>query len=369
MRILIAHLGTRGGGPQLQAEIARALMALGCDVSLAYDAASEMSGRLDALDAPTVRVGAIAARARGVVRLALRVVAQPIDALRIALFCKTQEIDIVFEPMGNPLQLLPRRVLKLLGVRVLTSVHDAVRHPGEENALLSWIARDDLRSTDGVVVYSESVATALPQLAVPVFRTVHGAFGVPASSPRVLRPGARVIGFFGRLEKYKGIERLASALEVLRENGDDVAGRIVGRGALDVDVVDRLESLGVEIDNRWVQEGEIHAIISTFDVLALPYDEASQSGIVGFALNAGVPIVATPVGGLAEQVSTAGGIVARDMDGQSFAKAIGSLISDEAEYSRVSSCQLNAAETVYGWRRVASDVLDAAKAVTGGSRA
>lgn len=369
MRILIGHLGTRGGGPQMQAEIARALSDLGCNVSIAYDTASEMSGALRALDFPAVRVGSIAARAGGVVRLALRVFAQPIDAVRIALFCRAHEIDVLFEPMGNPLQLLPRRALKLMGIRVLTSVHDAVRHPGEENALLSWIAKDDLRSTDGVVVYSDSVASALGHVAVPVFRTVHGAFGTPAPVPRTLRPGRQVVGFFGRVEKYKGIERLASALEMLRAKGHDVRGSVVGRGALDVDIVDRLERVGVEIDNRWVQEQEILGIISAFDVLALPYDEASQSGVVGFALNAGVPIVATPVGGLAEQVSAAGGVVAPDMDPKSFANAIERLISDEPEYSRVSSRQLQAAETVYGWTRVASDVLAAARAITPGSPA
>lgn len=357
MKVLIHHLGTRGAGPQLQVAIGEALTNLNVSTFYSYDAASEMRTELDRASNNSLILGARTAHLN--FRSVLRVMAQPLQALKLLRYCQSNKIDLVFEPMGNPLQAFPRWLCRRFGIVFLTSVHDARRHAGEENILLSWLDKKDTQDTDGVMTYSQSVFEQVHSSA-PVYMTVHGAWGKPAEGPRAVQAEQPVIGFFGRIEKYKGIDRFISTIAELGSRGSKVQGTIVGRGHLDEPALVDAELLNVNIQNRWIDQNEIQGIIEGFDVLALPYDEASQSGVVGFALNAGVPIVCTPVGGLEQQVREAGGLISSDMTPGSLADEIERLINSKSMYRAVSARQLHAAKDHFGWSRVAEDILHAA---------
>jgi glycosyltransferase involved in cell wall biosynthesis len=270
--------------------------------------------------------------------------------------------------MDHPFQLAPRIVARLCGIRVLTSIHDAVRHPGEESRLLDLIAQVSLRASDGVMTYSAAVARKLRVVTaigrVQIFQTVIGAFGAPQQ-----RGGARsapnapfTVGFFGRIEAYKGLARLAGAIVELRERGVDVRLSIHGRGQLSASEQLLLEQADAKVNNSWVSDTEIQAVIESFDILALPYDDASQSGVIGYALSSGTPTVATPVEGLREQVSdSGGGILARGMTTHDFAAALEELIVDPKLYRTLSEHAVESARSTYSWDRVSADILSAAR--------
>ena len=59
----------------------------------------------------------------------------------------------------------------------------------------------------------------------------------------------------------------------------------------------------VTLENRWVGEDEVGALLAWADAVVLPYREASQSGIAAAALMSGAWVLATSVGGLAEQLA------------------------------------------------------------------
>jgi glycosyltransferase involved in cell wall biosynthesis len=330
-------------------------------VAVSYDRQSEVTTGLAALQIPRLTVGPT--RLGRSLRLVARGAAQPLDVWRIARFCRAHGIDVVFEVMGHPLQDWPRRRLRRHGVRVLTSVHDVNRHAGERNPLLAALARRSMTDTDGIVVYSQAALHELGARSAPVFSTVLGALGTTVARPRSLSERPAVIGFFGRIRTYKGVPRLLAAVAELHRRGYPVRPHIVGHGRLDATDVETVESLGGRIENRWVPESEVEGLIGSFDILALPYDEASQSGVLGFALRTGVPVVATPVGGLAEQVRASGGLLAVGMEPGDFADAIETLLVTSGLYAEVSRAQIIAAQTDFAWARVAADVLDACRAI------
>jgi glycosyltransferase involved in cell wall biosynthesis len=107
---------------------------------------------------------------------------------------------------------------------------------------------------------------------------------------------------FGRLLPYKGLDLLAGALRQLRpEAGLQV--RVVGSGPASP-MLDELRNIpGVEVENRWVAEDEIGNLLAWSDAVVLPYREASQSGVAALAVGAGRWVIATDVGGLAEQLA------------------------------------------------------------------
>lgn len=365
MKILILHWGTRGGGPQLQAQIGRALIEdPSVEILLSFDRASESSEDLGRFATPALRVGVTHGRGRA--RLILRCLAQPLDAVKLMIFCIRHRVDVVYEVMDHPFQLIPKLLLRLTRTQVLGSIHDATRHPGEESRLLETLTKISVRACDGLMTYSAAVAKAVrhesPVPAERVFQTVHGAFG-EVSNPRS-HPGKTkefTIGFFGRVERYKGLARLLAAVQRLQHLGYRVHAQIDGRGTTDLREQSLMSAVGATHNAGWVDEEHIQNVIEGYDILALPYDEASQSGVLGFAMSSGTPCVATPVGGLGEQVTESGvGLVAQTMSVESYADALRSLIDNPQSYNELSERGIESARGQFSWARVANDVKSAA---------
>jgi glycosyltransferase involved in cell wall biosynthesis len=125
------------------------------------------------------------------------------------------------------------------------------------------------------------------------------------------------------------------ALEILRREGVPVELGVYGEGDL-ASLAGRLRDLQAEVVNEWIPDDHIAAIFDRFDAVVLPNIEASQSGVAAAALASGLPVIATPVGGLVEQVIDGEtGVVARAVDARSFAHAIRRLAVDPALYQRI----------------------------------
>jgi glycosyltransferase involved in cell wall biosynthesis len=86
----------------------------------------------------------------------------------------------------------------------------------------------------------------------------------------------------------------------------------------------------VKIINRWLSDREIEDLISSHSLVVLPYIEASQSGIIPLANALGVPVVVTPVGGLASQIKQGiNGLVSINLDYKELAVTIDRALSME----------------------------------------
>lgn len=195
--------------------------------------------------------------------------------------------------------------VKSMGVRYTVLVHDALPHPGDITARIhAWLMRDALQA-DVVCTLSEYVATAIraryPSLALRVRVLFHPHLRrhiTPAFPPQNL------IGFlfFGRIMAYKGLPLFVEACELLRSRGHTFRVAVVGEGALGGLAV-RLASLQAEVVNRWVDPLELDDFISRYSVVVCPNIEASQSGVIALAHGLDRPVIATPVGGLIEQIA------------------------------------------------------------------
>jgi len=255
------------------------------------------------------------------------------------------------------------------GVRVLKVLHDALPHPGESHPLWRQHLALSLRATDGIVTLSEHVRDqAIRHYNYPADRIWHVAHaGLSYASwngpPRML-PTDRPIRllFFGRLLPYKGLNVLAQAyLEIARSW--PVTLHVAGLGSSA-----GLEPLAgrpdVKIENRWIPETEVGGILNGADILLAPYCEASQSGVVPCAYAAGLPVVATPIGGLREQVRDGvTGVLAVRHDVPAFSAAVRNLIADPGLYMRCSAGALNASRNELSLPTMALGLMRAMNAV------
>jgi glycosyltransferase involved in cell wall biosynthesis len=146
----------------------------------------------------------------------------------------------------------------------------------------------------GVLDYYRS----LPALPVPSASSLGSA--AKAAEPTVL--------FFGQIEHYKGVDLLLRAFAGMpvRAQANSricIAGKPGGETA---GLRELARSLGIEQRINWilrfVGEEEVPGLFASADVVALPYREIDQSGVLMTAIGFDKPIIASRVGGLAETI-------------------------------------------------------------------
>jgi len=157
-------------------------------------------------------------------------------------------------------------------------------------------------------------AYAAARLALP--RALVIEYGVARStSPQLRPPSERRFAFVGRLTAEKGCDVLVRAVGQCRERAVDVNLEIFGDGperarlqrlAVDLGLADRVHFRG------GVDRDRVLAELGTFRAVVVPSVWDEVVGLVALeALAAGVPVIASRVGGLAEVVGDAGLLVPR----------------------------------------------------------
>lgn len=110
--------------------------------------------------------------------------------------------------------------------------------------------------------------------------------------------------FFGRIDKYKGIETLLLGYrEYLNENNAPLKLVIAGAGDFsnrEKQLLDSIEQ--VIVIRRFIHDEEIKALYLRARVVVLPYLEASQSGVLPIAYHYGKPVIISDLPGLKENV-------------------------------------------------------------------
>ncbi len=137
---------------------------------------------------------------------------------------------------------------------------------------------------------------------------------------------------------------------------------IAGFGSLASSSLEGIE--GVRVDNRWIAEEQVGGFFATADLVVLPYTEASQSGVIPSAYPSGLPVVATPVGGLPEQVKPGEtGLLATETTAEAVAAAVAKLVGDPELYQRCSAGALRYAKEDLSWCVIGERICDLVRTV------
>ena len=116
----------------------------------------------------------------------------------------------------------------------------------------------------------------------------------------------RVVLFFGFIRAYKGLLNLIRSMA--RVDADLDIGLLIGGEFYEDDRPYKSEVARLGIGprvfwhDRYIPNDEVGDFFNAADVVVLPYQSATQSGIIQIAMNYGTPIITTNVGGLPEVV-------------------------------------------------------------------
>lgn len=255
---------------------------------------------------------------------------------------RTDKTEILIELMPHVWSPLVMPVLKQEGVKYAVIIHDANRHPGDHRSLVNGWMKRTMSMADHIITLSDHVAQQIresnPDLAsriIPLFHPNLTSQTSTTPNPPALDEPFRIL-FLGRIMKYKGLPLLIDAVEKLMEQGHKIQLGVFGEGDLGASAK-RLKEIGAEVQNKWLNHDEIADVLGRYHAVALSHLEASQSGVLALAHGVNLPVVATPVGGLKEQIEhTTNGLLASEVNAAALSAALRELIENPDLYRSIS---------------------------------
>ncbi len=198
--------------------------------------------------------------------------------------------------------------LNIIGVRTLITVHDL--HPHEDGKVFwkRWkyhsLAKQEMRTINGCPnlvtnsrIQYEELKRIFPHKNVSfhefpslVSKEVREGKDIP---PELLRVKNKYILFFGRIEKYKGIDILYNAYSKSKELQKNFMLVIAGKGRL-VNLQENIEP-NVLFINRYIKDSEVGYLYKNASAVVYPYISATQSGVLSLSCYFQVPSVVSDI--------------------------------------------------------------------------
>lgn len=208
----------------------------------------------------------------------------------------------------------------LNNAKVLFMCHNVFPH--ERFPMDKLLTKIALKNGDYFTVHAQSDAddllSIMPNAKMEV--TVHPAYNF-FKQKDMTRDEARkilnidsdenVLLFFGLVREYKGLKHLLNALAEIKKNDSEnsrkirllIAGDFAG-GRTEYD--EMINNLGIggliDITDGHIPIGEVEKFFVASDLVVLPYESATQSGVIQVAYSFDKPVLATRVGGLPDVV-------------------------------------------------------------------
>jgi len=268
---------------------------------------------------------------------------------RLARYVRKHGIRIVHS-FGFYANVFAIPAARLGGARVVVA---SIRDTGDH---LSWLQRTlqklVCRAADHVLVNADAVKTRLVEQGYRADRisVIHNGIDIsrfrePGAGKDVRREfglpqGAPVVVVVSRLNRLKGIEYFLDAAALLAQRFGETRFVIVGDSIAQAyrdELQARAESLG--LGGRVLFTGfrsDVADWLSGASVSVLPSLSEGLSNVVLEAMAAGVPVVATAVGGTPEMVENGvTGLLVPPRDAPALAEAIGALLADPERGSAI----------------------------------
>lgn len=200
------------------------------------------------------------------------------------LFGKNQVVIFDTAHISNlPLSVM----LKLTPIKQVFTIHDWSAHEGEQARVVNLYNKfvKNVLADEFIVFSKVDSDKPIHQLKLSGFNFIGG------------REHKNYFLFFGRIEPYKGLRHIIKIAEHLAEVSPDTKIVIAGKGDdKSLPCISKLSN--VELINRFIPDDELNELIQHSIGTLLPYDSATQSGVIIHSYSLGKPVIAFEVGEL-----------------------------------------------------------------------
>jgi len=246
----------------------------------------------------------------------------PLTWFKTANYISRQNPDLVafiwYQPFfGFSIGTIARLIRKKFKRRILFITENIISH--ESMFYDRILTRYALRSADKFLVLSDVVEKGIKTLypdkkvfrsTLPIYDCYGFDQGLSKSDARKklgIAENKKVLLFFGYIRAYKGLMNLIEAMPYLLKEDENYFLLIVGEFYESKEkYFERIKELNIGknvlVIDEFVPNEEVGLYYSAADLVVLPYNSATQSGILNIAYGFKKPVVVTNVGGLPELV-------------------------------------------------------------------
>lgn len=297
MRIALIYLGRRGAGRWISLELARQLQKKN-PVLVVTSHYMEDPSEWETLESERLVTPTFQNAMQAFLSLIL-----PFRINQLAKKIRRFQPDVLLFPMFHLWNAFIQRMLP--NVPSVVFVHDPQPHPDLMGWFYAKLEQSTIKQAERCIILSENLRNGMIERGADVQNIDIVPLGLfrTSLSQKLIQSNKEfpTLLFFGRIVPYKGLEILFQVYADVRRThkarllvageGDLVPYQSLFKDLPDVDVV-----------NHWVPEDEITKLFANSDLVILPYTSASQSGVIPMAASFGLPVIATRVGGIPEQI-------------------------------------------------------------------
>jgi glycosyltransferase involved in cell wall biosynthesis len=309
----------------------------------------------------------------GPVRRLLRAIEYPLNLSILFLYVLLKRIKVVhFIWIVSPrLDYRLIRLLQFTGRRVVYTAHNPFPHEPKAGDVRKYCRI--YQKVDHVITLSQYTRNeimahcGLPCEKISMlphgdYEALFSRYGFNDSLAKEVRQKAgnrKIIAFLGHIRPYKGLEVFIDSFGLIKKRMPDsfflVAGSVLvgDKKEWEQKLTQGCNSEDLWADLRFVPVEDFKAYLSITDVLVQPYISASQSGNTVMAYAAGVPVISTNMGGLAEVTEDGKtGYVIAPGDPEAIADAVSKCFEND-NYEEMSQNARRAAAEQFNWEKIA----------------
>jgi D-inositol-3-phosphate glycosyltransferase len=301
----------------------------------------------------------------------------PLSWIKTARFIKKQKPDfIVFRfwiPFMGPALGSIARMVRKSGIKVLAITDNVIPH--EKRIGDVSFAKYFINGCDGFVTMSKAVMGDLNKFTTTAHKKyllhpLYTSFGEKIDKTIARKtlglPGDKqLVLFFGLIRKYKGLDMLLDAFNELKSDPTIIlviAGEFYEDKQPYIDLIEKYQIQNqVILHGKFISNEDVKLYFSAADLVALPYRNATQSGVTQVSFHFEVPTLVTNVGGLSEIIpdKVAGYVVEPN------SKAISEAIQDYFNNNRIVPFTegMKHEKQKYDWKIFVDEVIDLFKSI------
>lgn len=250
---------------------------------------------------------------------------------------------------------------------IVTTFHDPHPHLGEEFFLSTFVLFCERKLSNHIIVHGgKNKETMINKYKLSDKRISaiqigeHNVELFKKWETNSIETGKNLILFFGRIWKYKGLEYLIKAEPLITKEVPDAKIIIAGTGEDFKTYEDMMVNKeNFIIHNRYIDYKIGAKLFQKCSLVALPYIEASQSGVVPTAYGFKKPVVVTNVGAIPEIVDDGKtGFIVPPKNPEALAEAIVKLLKDEDLRKSMGENAYKKLKTDLSWDNIAEKTID-----------
>lgn len=256
--------------------------------------------------------------------------------------------------------------------RIVTTIHDVIAHTGdkESNKVPAFTHKIAIKYANQIIVHGNKLKEEMISISkkddsdINVLKrginSIYNRYAIKNGDEN----NNRTVLFFGRIFEYKGLRYLIEAEPRISKEIPDVKIIIAGRGESFKENYGKyvVNHKNFIIYNEHISNEMVNKLFTQATVVALPYIDASQSGVVPLAYSFNKPVVVTNVGSLPEVVIDGEtGFIVPPKNSQKLADAIIEILKNKKLRQLMSKNAGNIARDELSWEKIAKNTIEVYK--------